>query len=172
MELHPGKFDRVHQDGGYKSKIRMVRPVRQVEKVDASTSTHQNASVQTDDEEVQRYTNPWTLTPSERWRRRFRCKAYRGRAAMTDPIERNSTQEKGTQAEERNIRSITSLQGQLRCIRLHREEGEREEEEKHELQCFNEFIDYTKREFSKAWCAIRKKNFVRVAGVEKKMICK
>ena len=152
MELLPSKFLRVRQDGSIKLKLRATTPDRKVSTANASISTHRNVAVQTG-EEAQEFRNPRTLTPSGTWRRRYRCKPYRGRASTTIPIAHNSTQEKDVQAEERKILSITSLQAQLQRIRQHREEKKKREEE-HELQCFSEFMHFTKNEFEKAWSEV------------------
>ena len=148
MELHPSKFDRVRQDGSVKLKLIATRPVQEVITANASTSTHRNVAVQTG-EDVQEFINSRTLTTSGTWRRRYRCKPYRGRAAMTVPIAYNSTHEKKVQAEKRKILRITILQAQLQRIRHLRKEKKKGEEEERDLQCFNEFINFTKNEFEK-----------------------
>ena len=127
MELHPSKFDRVHQDDSIRLKLRATRPVREVVTTNASTSTHRNVAVQTN-EKAQEFRNPRTLTPSGTWRRRYRyrCKPYRGRGAMTIPIAPNSTQEKEFQEEEMKILSITSLKAQLQRIRQQQKKRKRE----------------------------------------------
>ena len=80
---------------------------------------------------------------------------------MTVPIEHNSTQEKKVQAKERKILSITNFQVQLQRIRQQREQKQKREDDERELQCFNEFINFTRNEFEKAWSKVR-------ASIEKK----
>ena len=140
------RFDLVPQGGSVKLKVKAMRPVWEVTKANASTLTHQNVTVQIG-KEAREFVSLGTLAPSGTWRRRYRCKPYRGRASITVPIAHNSTQEKEMQAEERKILSVTSLQAQLQCIR----------------QCF-----------AKAWSGVpassKRVNLVRIAGEIKKNI--